>query len=207
MARTLTTTFEDQMKAAGRDSTWLLEITLPLKAGESQPVSVYSAFRLVQLGAQVYQATLREFSEVGFSEGFSIDGASGAIENASRVWGAVLSESDRSLDGANVVVKKAVKNAAGVWEADSALPGTLKDVKVNGRLVSFSIISDLSMKGAVVANDPVGTLPEMGAVAATVSGGDDGSGFIGGRITPGDRRFYGGGRFLPDTDLIGARLD
>lgn len=201
MGRTLTPTFQAQMEARGRDSAEVLEITLPLKSGEPSPVQIYVAPRELSIGAQSYLPALRALGDVSFSEGFSVDGVSGAIENASGVWGSVLSESDRTLDGAGVVVRKAVKNASGAWEADDCLPGVLTGVRITGREVSFQIVSDLSTAGCVVANDPVGELPKMGAVAAQVSGADarqGDSGYPDDSLVSGlDRRFFGGGRFLP----------
>lgn len=205
MARAVTSTFDDQMKAAGRDSTELLEITLPLKQGESQPVIIFVAKRLITVGAQIYTASIREFGEIAFTDGDTVAGVSGSIENASGLWGSVLSESDRTLDGARVLIKKAVKNAAGAWETDTVLPGVFRVNRVNGKEVRFTVVSYLSLRGAVVADDEIGELPEMGGVAERLSGGGliDNQGYPEEtRISFNDRRLIGGsGNFLPVQNL------
>jgi hypothetical protein len=199
MGRTVTPTFEAEMNADGRVTTEALEITLPLKEGEVEPVTIFVAKREITIGVQTYQNSLRELSEVTFKEDLSIDGGGGAIENASGVWGSVLAETDRSLDGASVVLKKCVRNAAGQWEADKVLPGIFTDIVIDSLKVSFSIVPDLSSESAFIADDDIGDLPEMSDVAREVSGERTiiNSGYPEDtRITIGDRRLYGGGSFL-----------
>ena len=108
----------------------------------------------VSVDGKLYSPTLRQISQIKYSLGSAPDNASITVENADRDFGKILL-SNRKLDNTRCTIKRAFKTEVG-WESDTLFADAyVRDIKINGKEVSLSLISEMSRKGASVAERTV----------------------------------------------------
>jgi hypothetical protein len=97
---------------------------------------------------------LRSIGEMKFSLGGNPDSTSVTIENVSQSLGVALTDTERSLDGASIIIKRAflVDVDTNEYEADVLFSGVVDGVKVDENVVSLMVVSDISQRGARIGN-------------------------------------------------------
>lgn len=131
----------------------LIELTIPEQEDPAYPeVTLYLATAdNIWIGGNYYNPVINKIESIKFSKGRSPDNAEVVIENVSRVFGFLLTDTQRGIDGAKAVIKKAFKIHDGSYEAYPLFIGYVRDVRVDETQLEISIVSDMSRAGTTVA--------------------------------------------------------
>jgi hypothetical protein len=155
MPRELSATIKAVIDAQyGVETHEIVNITLPA-VGILPSITLYCAGRTgLVVGGQVYQNTLRAIGGIKQSLGGNSDASSITLENVSQTLGVTLTDLDRTLDGADVVIKRAflVDPDANTYETDELMRGVVDGVKIDEETVTLTVISDISKRTARVGN-------------------------------------------------------
>lgn len=162
MPRDISATVRAVLDAQSAESHDVVIITLPLKAGETQPVVLRQAAAKglvlnIDGQSQAFLSGLRSISQIKFSLGGNVDGAEITLENVTGVFGAELSDTSRTLDGAFVEIRRAfmTDTVSRTYETVILFEGQVRDIKVDQSLVTLTLVSDMNKKGAKLANRAV----------------------------------------------------
>jgi hypothetical protein len=102
-----------------------------------------------------YENKLREISAIKFSLNKTPDNASFVIENVSRSLGFTITDFQRALDGAKVVIKRAFRIDTTTWESDIMFVGYISDTRIDQQQIEVSLRSDMNRRGTSVAGNPL----------------------------------------------------
>lgn len=132
-------------------------ITLPTLPGELSPTILYVATANITVNGQVYTPTLKQVGKIQYTMGASPDQSSIQLENVRRVYGQLMMNPVRTLDGAKIKIFRAFRTgvAGGGYEADELMTGYLRDIKTTREDVKCAVVSDRSMRGSRVANKKI----------------------------------------------------
>ena len=106
-------------------------------AGVAQPVA--------------FDPDIKSFGQVAFSEGRAIDNVEGVLHNLNNRYGKILTASDRLIYPSRAVMGRAFLCRDGIWRGDDIVIGTVKFVTVTKTEAPFLVTSDMSLRGATVA--------------------------------------------------------
>jgi hypothetical protein len=104
--------------------------------------------RPLSLGSTVYQPAIRAMGGITYSLGTAPDDATWELENLRGIYGELMLDPERTLDGAYLVCHRAA-NVAGrgqvpVWEFDELFAGTIHGVGASGEAVRFGVVDEMS---------------------------------------------------------------
>lgn len=159
--RYLSQTVKDTIAQGYIEVVDLVEVTLPAYSywDGTQTIS-YSeiVFNLsgydIDINGKPYKGSLRSIGQIRSSMGSSPDSASFDMENVSREKGHLLT-TNRKLDNGRATISRAFKTPDG-WEISELFTnGYIKNIKIDGEKISFSVDSEMGRKGANVAERPV----------------------------------------------------
>lgn len=112
-------------------------------------------FRLRVLGVAqpvAFVADIKSFNQPPIlSEGRAIDNAEGVLHNLNNRYGRMLNASDRLLYPSRAVFGRAFHCSDGIWRGDDIVIGTVSFGTVTKTEAPFTIVSDMSRRGATVA--------------------------------------------------------
>ncbi len=130
----------------------IVDITLPASGLESA-ITIYCGGKSgLVVDSNLYLPTLRSISQIKFSLGTNPDSADISLENLSQTFGAVLTDPERTLDGASVIIKRAfLISGESTYESMILFSGKVQNIKVDQNVVSLSLVSDMSHKAARLA--------------------------------------------------------
>lgn len=110
--------------------------------------------RPVGLGATVYQPSVRRIAGITYSEGRAPDNAQFELVNLRGIYGELMLDPERTLDGAEIVVSRAANVSARtlppVYEFDELFRGYIHGVDVLGERVTFDAVHELSDPSVMV---------------------------------------------------------
>jgi hypothetical protein len=110
--------------------------------------------RTIELNTVVYQPAIRKIADLKISDGDAPDGGSFELTNLEGLYGELLFDPVRTLDGAEAVIYRAFltsrRGDPKVYDFDEMMRGTLRGVGVNQQTVSFSFVRDWSDPAALV---------------------------------------------------------
>lgn len=152
--RGTTATIDDLLEDDGGQWLVALAITLPLKPGEVVPVSILVAEGEATVGLDTYLPSIKDRGAISFTEGAATDGTSFVLANNEETFGHVISEGDRTLDGATAFLRFIFFTAAG-REAREVGQHYLDEIRVdqNTKTVSFNLVTDLSRKNVQIGGE------------------------------------------------------
>lgn len=158
MGRTLSSNIDAAIANVNTETHDLMVITVPVFGDD--PAVFYVGTAEVQIGAQVYQRSIRSLPQITFSRGdTSADGGTFTLENLSSAFGPSFLNQSRPLDGAAVVVLRAFRvspqSLPAVWETDEIARGSMRIKQVTEDAVTASFISDLSDPSAMIGGEPL----------------------------------------------------
>lgn len=155
MPRDLSSTIKAIVDARyGAETHDVVDITLP-ETGVYPEVTVYCAgIEGLTIDGEVYQRFLRALGTIKYSLGGNADNSSLVLENVSQVFGSLLTDTERTLDGASVVIKRAflVNAITNTYETDILFTGVIDGVKVDEDSITMTVVSDMSKRTARVGN-------------------------------------------------------
>lgn len=151
MPRVLSETIKAVLAAQHAESHDIIEITIP----DSSVIYISSA--AIQIGTQQYEPLLASISAIKFSKGKAPDNAEFQIRNENSAYAGLLSEPDRVLSGAGIVIKRAflVTESPRTFETDILFIGNVNEWRVDQDFIRISVVSDMFRRGALLAGRPL----------------------------------------------------
>lgn len=152
MPRKLTDTIKAVLAKDAVETHDIVEITLP-ESGILSAVTLYCSSHSLTVDGHAYLPVLRAVSQIKFSLGSNADSAEVALENVSQTFGAELTDTDRTLDGASIIIKRAfLVTAPSTYETIELFRGVVQGIKVDQNVVTLTVVSDLSQRTARVSS-------------------------------------------------------
>lgn len=155
MPRDISSTIKAVVDAQyGAETHDVVDITLPA-SGLLPAITMHCSGKTgLVVDGNVYQNILRSLGTIKYSLGGNADATSMTIENVSQNFGVLLTDTERILDGASIVIKRAflVDPSTNTYESDVLFNGIVDGVKIDEEVVSLSVVSDMSQRGARIGN-------------------------------------------------------
>jgi hypothetical protein len=157
MPRRLTPTIRAVLDAGYAQTHDIMDITLPATGALSSVTLHCGGSKGLTVDGNLYLPVLRSINQIKMSLGGNSDMAEATLENVSRTFGAVLADTERPLDGATVVIKRAflIDENTDTYESVIIFNGVIQNVKVDQNLVTLSILSDMNKRNAKLGNKQI----------------------------------------------------
>lgn len=154
MPRTVSSEVRTLLDSSYAETYDIVDIILPLRAGETEVdrISYYIAKSSgIEYNSNEYLPALRSINSIKFSLGKASDSSEISIENVSQTFGAIISDSTRTLDGAAVTITRLFVVSSG-YEGYVLFNGYVRESKVTQDFVTLNLVSDMSRRNSQVAS-------------------------------------------------------